>query len=294
VPSQPARTNAETRDDSWARRALSDLFEQEFSPSVGHLTTVLGGCLFAPSLFVFWFVNGVVDFSTALAIGAVSTAAGLQLRLVAYVVLVPVFFLSRIALHLSNPADRRAILSGSCPQSRYLSLDWVSVGILATGLPIALRDVGPWLGGNIVVLLGVFVVPRLLPERAATLTKVTALVVGPALFLYAKYGAVLPVGPEPAALLGPVATLQLSPATVAGLTTSVNSLVLGPVLVAGVAVLSNHLLTRPEIRSLPVIRHTLPRRDPDTVVVVSAAFGTLFYLLFVYAATGAVVVVPSF
>jgi hypothetical protein len=54
----------------------------------------------------------------------------------------------------------------------------------------------------------------------------------------------------------------------------------------------NHLLTRPELTEIPFLRHTLPRRDPDSVVVTSAALGTMFYLLVVTAATGRIVLVP--
>lgn len=54
----------------------------------------------------------------------------------------------------------------------------------------------------------------------------------------------------------------------------------------------NHLLTRPELTDIPVLRHTLPRRDPDTVVVTSAALGTPFYLLVVTAATGRAILIP--
>ncbi|WP_435064646.1 hypothetical protein [Halobaculum sp. EA56] len=272
--------------------AFADLLSQEFSPSTGHLATVVSGCLFAPSLFVFWFVNGVVDFSTALAVGAVASPAGLQVRLAAYVLLVPTFLVARVAVHLVRPADRRAVLSGSCPQTTYLSLDWVSVGILATGLPFALRDVGPWLGANLVVLVGVFFLPHALPPRRRAGVRAAALAAGPAVFLYAKYGALLAAGPDPAAVLGPVATLELAPATVDALATAVNSLAVGPAAVAAFAVVSNHVLTRPELRSVPLARHALPDRDPDRVVVASAAFGTVFYLSVVAVATGRITVVP--
>ena len=63
-------------------------------------------------------------------------------------------------------------------------------------------------------------------------------------------------------------------------------------LVAGFAVLMNYLLTHPEVRDIPVIQHTLPERDPVRVVGVSAALGTVFYLLVVAGASGAVLVVP--
>ena len=62
------------------RSASADLLSQGLSYSTGHLTVVLNGCLFAPSLLTFWFVNGFLDFSTAVAIGAVATPAGLQVR----------------------------------------------------------------------------------------------------------------------------------------------------------------------------------------------------------------------
>ncbi|MGM0590186.1 MAG: hypothetical protein ACQETI_00925, partial [Halobacteriota archaeon] len=56
------------------RAAAIDLFSQEFSYSTGYFATILNGCLFAPSLLTFWFVNGVIDFSTAITIGAVATS----------------------------------------------------------------------------------------------------------------------------------------------------------------------------------------------------------------------------
>jgi hypothetical protein len=54
----------------------------------------------------------------------------------------------------------------------------------------------------------------------------------------------------------------------------------------------NYLLTRPELTTIPYLRHTLPRRDPAQVVVTSAAFGTAFYLVVVALWTGAVSLVP--
>jgi hypothetical protein len=274
------------------RSALADLLSQEFTFSSGHLTAILNGCLFAPSILTFWFVNGVIDFSTAIVIGSVASPAGLQIRLYAYLLLVPTFLLLRASFHLAHPAHRKRVLSGTCPQTEYLSLDWFSVGILATGLPLALQDLGPWLGMNVVFLLGLFVVPRLLPPRPAMVEKFLAITAGSALFLFANYGALLPTGPDPASVVGPIATLALTDATTASLLAAVNSVGVGPFVVAAFAVAMNHLLTRPELRDVPVLRHTLPRRDPDHVVVVSAAFGTVFYLVVVAAATGELVVLP--
>lgn len=52
------------------------------------------------------------------------------------------------------------------------------------------------------------------------------------------------------------------------------------------------MLTRPELADVPLVRHSLPQRDPDLVVAANAAFGTVFYLLVVAAATGRVIVGP--
>lgn len=279
----------------WAnlRSAASELVRQEFTPSTGHLTALLSGCLFAPSLLTFWFVNGVLDFSTALALGSVASVAGLQVRVVAYLLLVPTFLLLRAGVHLAHPAHRRQVLAGTCPPNDLLSLDWFSVGILATGLPLSLQALGPWLGMNTVLLLGLFVVPWVVPGRAASVSKALGIVVGPTLFLYTKYGAALPASvPEPVAVLGPVATLALSDATTTTLLRTVNSLAYGPLLVGAFAVVMNRLLTHPEVRNIPVVRHTLPKRDPDRIVLTSAALGTVFYLLVVGGATGTVVVLP--
>jgi hypothetical protein len=274
------------------RSALGDLLSQEFSLTTGHLTALLGGCLFAPSLLTFWFINGLLDFSTAVALGTVASVAGLQLRLLAYLLLVPTFLLLRIGVHLAHPEHRKQVLAGSCPRTDVLSLDWFSVGILATGLPLSLQALGPWIAMNTVLLVGVLLVPQVTSGRPAVGSKVVAIVVGPALFFYAKYGGAVPGLPEPAAVLGPVATTTLSTGTTATLMTVANSLLLGPVLVAGFAVLMNYLLTHPEVRDIPVVRHTLPERDPVRVVGASAALGTVFYLLVVAGASGALTVVP--
>lgn len=274
------------------RAAAIDLFSQEFSYSTGYFATILNGCLFAPSLLTFWFVNGLVDFSTAITIGAVDTPAGLQIRLLAYVLLVPVFFLLRVGVHLAHPVHRRQILAGSCPNARLLSLDWFSMGILATGLPLALQDLGPWLGMNVTLLLGLFVLPRPLSVRRGRLVKFSAIILSIVLFLYAKYGQAVTVLPPPQMVLGPIATFTIGDEPTELLFRLVNSLLFGPLLVGVVGVFMNHVLTRPELTEIPLLRHTLPRRDPDTVVVTSAALGTIFYLLIVTAATGRAILVP--
>jgi len=274
------------------RTATADLLGQEFSPSTGHLAAILHGCLFAPSILTFWFVNGLVDFSTAVAIGAVATPAGLYVRLLAYVLLVPTFLLGRVAVHLAHPVHRKQILAGSCPSTRLLSLDWISMGILATGLPLALGNLGPWLGMNAVFVVGVFVLPRYLPAHRAGAVKLAAIGVGGVTFAYATYGGAVAALPDPAAILGPVATLSLGDAAVERLFRAANSVVIGPPLVAAVGVGLNRVLTRPELVDVPLVRHSLPQRDPDLVVAANAAFGTAFYLVVVAVATGQVIVVP--
>lgn len=274
------------------RSALGDLLSQEFSYSSGHLTALLNGCLFAPSILTFWFVNGLIDFSTAIVIGSVASPAGLLVRLYAYLLLVPTFLLVRAGFHLLHPRHRAEVLEGACPNTKVLSLDWFSVGILATGLPLALQGLGPWLAMNVVFVVGLFVLPRFLAPRPARIAKLVAILAGSGLFLFANYGGAFALLPDPEVVVGPVATLALSDRTTAALMTAVNSLLVGPLLVAGFGVLMNHLLTRPELRDVPGVRHTLPRRDPDRVVVTSAAAGTVFYLLVLAAATGRFVVVP--
>lgn len=292
-------TDTETQQDQGVRAvganlgsAVADLISQEFEFSNGHLAAVLNTCLFAPSILTFWFVNGVIDFSTAIVLGSVAGPAGLLVRLYAYVLVVPVFLLLRAGYHLAHPRHREQVLAGSCPNVRHLSLDWFTVGILATGLPLALQDLGPWLGMNAVFLFGLFVIPRPLARRTANATKGVAIALGAALFGYAKYGGFVPGVPDPAAVVGPLATLELTDATTASLMAVVNNLTVGPLIVAVFAVTMNHLLTRPELKGIPYLRHTLPRRDPDRVVVISASLGTVFYLLVVAGATGALQFLP--
>jgi len=274
------------------RSAAGELLEQELGYSTGHLAAILNTCLFAPSLLTFWFVNGVVDFSTAVAVGAVATPAGLQVRLLAYLLLVPTFLLVRALAHLLHPAHRKQLFAGSCPTTPLMSLDWVSMGILATGLPLALQDFGPWVTMNTIFLAGIFVLPRLFPAHRAVAVKLLAIVVGSVVFLYANYGGLVPLLPPPSAVLGPLATFTLGDSTTAWLLRAVNSVLLGPLIVGALGVSLNHILTRPELADVPLVRHALPRQDPDAVVLTSAAFGTVFYLLFVAALTGHLVFIP--
>lgn len=274
------------------RSAAVGLMTQEFSYSTGYLATILHGCLFAPSVLTFWLANGVIDFSTAIAIGAVASPAGLQVRVVAYVLLVPTFLTARAAVHLLHPVHRKQVLSGSCPNTRLLSLDWISMGILATGLPLALRNLGPWLGMNAVFVVGVFVLPRLFPGRPRGAVRLAAIVLGAVIFAYATYGGAVAAVPDPASTLGPVATLTLSDATVEQLFRAANSAAVGPPLVAVVGVGLNRVLTRPELADIPLLWYILPQRDPDLVVAANAAFGTGFYLLVVTVSTGQVTVFP--
>lgn len=291
IGERPGREPAGSRGDPVG--AVGDLLSRELSFSSGHLTALLHGCLFAPSILTFWFVNGLVDFSTAVVVGgSVDSTAGLLVRLYAYLLVVPVFLLLRAGFHLAHPGHRQEVLSGAYPNLKLLSLDWFTVGILATGLPLALQDLGPWLGMNAVFLLGLFVVPRWLSRRPATAVKFGSIAGGVGLFLYAKYGGAVAALPAPADVVGPVASLTRSDATTASLAYSLNSLALGPLVVAAFAVAMNRLLTRPELRGVPLLRYTLPRRDPDRIVVTSAALGTVFYLLVVAVATGKLVVVP--
>lgn len=279
------------------RRAFGDLLSQEFHWSTGHVATLVNGCVFAPSLLAFWFVNGVIDFSTALLIGSIASPAMLQVRLGAYVLLVPVFLGLRVGFYLLHPIHRKTVLSGACPQSRLLSLDWFSVGILATGLPLALQDIGPWLGMNLVFLLGVFVVPRFFRQLwIQRTTKLIAILLGTTLFLYAKYGGLLaglvPVVPRPGVVLGPFGTLTLSSGVTRMLMRVMNSYLLGPITIALFGYVMNRILTRPELTELPYLNYALPQRDPWLVVVTSSMLGTAFYLLLVSLTIGRTIIVP--
>ncbi|TKX83199.1 hypothetical protein EXE43_25495, partial [Halorubrum sp. SS5] len=69
-----------------------------------------------------------------------------------------------------------------------MSLDWVSLGILATGLPLAIQNFGPWVGMNAVLLVGIFVLPRVLSPRYRSAAKLLAIAAGGAVFIYATYG----------------------------------------------------------------------------------------------------------
>jgi hypothetical protein len=274
------------------RSAFGQLLDREFSYSAGHVAAIVNTCLFAPSLLTFWFVNGVLDFSTAVAIGAVASPGGLQVRLLAYIFLVPTFLFVRVAVHLVYPVHRRQILAGSCPTTQLVSLDWFSMGILATGLPLALQDFGPWFAMNAMFLVGLFALPRFVADERAAPLKLFAVVAGSLVFLYANYGGAVTTLPAPGAVLGPVATYRLTDGTTRLLLRTFNSVVSGPIVVALFGVVMNRVLTRPELADIPLVEYALPRRDPDVVVLTSAAAGTAFYLLVVVFTTGRLVVVP--
>lgn len=277
--------------------SFKDLLSQEFGWSTGHLSALVNGCVFAPTLLTFWFANGVADFSTAILLGTVASPAGLQIRLLAYLLVVPVFIATRAGYYLLHPVHRQAVLSGSCPQSRLLSLDWFTVGILITGLPLALRDLGLWISMNLVFLVGIFLLPRLVADgRRSVAVKVGAIILGVGLFGYVKFGAtaaaVVGLVPQPATVVGPVATLSMSEQTLDFLLRAMNSLLVGPPLVALVGYVLNRIMTHPEVTNIPLLHYTIPRRDPWKVVAVSASLGTVFYLLFLAALTGRLVLVP--
>ncbi|MFB6222692.1 MAG: hypothetical protein ABEH86_03335 [Haloarcula sp.] len=77
----PAVAQSVSRRIDSLRAAAADLLAQEFDWSAGHLATILSGGAFAPSLLTFWFVNGLIDFSTAIAIGSIQGPGGLVVRL---------------------------------------------------------------------------------------------------------------------------------------------------------------------------------------------------------------------
>jgi hypothetical protein len=54
----------------------------------------------------------------------------------------------------------------------------------------------------------------------------------------------------------------------------------------------NRVLTRPELADIPLAEYALPARDPDSVVLTSAASGTAFYLAVVFLLTGRLTVIP--
>lgn len=286
--------------------AFGDLLDQEFAISPGHVTAILNTCVFAPSIFTFWLINGVIDFSTAIAIGSVQSPGGLAIRLLAYILLVPVFLGLRIGYYLAHPVHRKTIFAGACPQAQLLSLDWFSVGILATGLPLALQNLGSWVASNAVYLLGLFVLPplfrsafvpgRLRTERVELATKVSAIFVGTLVFAYANYGSglasILTFVPDPATVVGPAATLRLTDPQTTLLVRTVNSFAIGPFVVALFALAMNRVLTHHELKTIPLVRKTLPHRDPARVVLTSAALGTIFYLAIVALTTGQFVVLP--
>jgi hypothetical protein len=54
----------------------------------------------------------------------------------------------------------------------------------------------------------------------------------------------------------------------------------------------NRVLTRPELADIPFAEYALPVRDPDSVVLASAASGTAFYLAVVFLLTGRLTLIP--
>src|SRR6056297_3388939 len=112
MDSEPSGLRFRRSQVRWSnlQSVVSQLFSQEFSFLTGHLMAFLSGCLFAPSLLTFWLVNGVLDFSTKLVLGAAVSPAGLQIRVLAYLLLVPTFLVLHAGFHLAHPVHRRQVL----------------------------------------------------------------------------------------------------------------------------------------------------------------------------------------
>jgi hypothetical protein len=145
---------------------------------------------------------------------------------------------------------------------------------------------------NLVFLVGLFVLPRFVADEHAAPVKLAAIATGGLVFLYANYGGAVAVLPAPATVVGPVATVRLTDETTGLLLGTFNSVVFGPAVVALFGAVMNRVLTRPELADIPLVEYALPRRDPDAVVLTSAAAGTVFYLAVVALLTGSLVVVP--
>lgn len=279
-------------------RSLTGIVGDQCHASCGHSTALGLGCLFSASLLRYWFVNGLLDFSTAFALGTAAAPGGLIARLAAYLAVVPVFLLTLWGYHLFDAERRTRLLETGSPSRTPLSLDWFTVGILATGFPIALRALGTWIATVALVLAALFAVPFVLDSsRTRTGTQLTLLLAALLLFVYGTYGDVVTATfefmPSPRRVLGPIAGVTLSATTITSMLAVTNSLLVGPLFVAAFAVGSNAVLTHPVLRTVPVVRHALPRRDPTKTVAVSSAAGTVFFLLVVWLLTGWLVVVPT-
>jgi len=103
---------------------------------------------------------------------------------------------------------------------------------------------------NAVILLRMFLLPKLFPGRQSGVIRLLASVFAGLVFLYANYGGAVPVILQPSTVLGPIATFALDDATTLWLFRLVNSITCSPVVVGGFAVLMNHILTRPNLTDI--------------------------------------------
>lgn len=244
-----------TQSDETPLLAVLDLVKDDCSGSCGTYLGVGLGCFFGVTILKFWLINGIIDFSTALVLGTFTSTAGLAVRLAAYVFVVPFFFAVQLSYYLLHLDHRSTLRPGRCQRSDLLSLDWFTVGVLVTGLPLALREFGPLAGMNAVFLVGLFVIRRFVKDDSLRgVMKLGSIVLGSGLFLYANDGGRLAAAtalPTPAAVLGPVATFRLSAPAAVLLSRLFNSLATGPRVVAGFSLVMNGLLTHPVLKTTP-------------------------------------------
>lgn len=270
-------------DIEWTEPGLRVAFLEMLYDDFDIRGDILGALIacFVSVDIVYWAIGGLSNFGTAFALGAIS--GDVSLRIIAYVLLVPMFVLTKFLYHMIF--DRDSMMSGSCPSNSVFDLDWFAVGVLGTSFPMALQDAGAWIFSTVIYLISLFVLPRLVDDRrTGNILKVGGLAVGFGLYLFIVHG-------DPSALPD-FMTFTLSDQTTQQIVDLVTSIVFGPFLLGLFAVGNAVVLTSRPFKTIPYAGPLLPDRDNIRSVFVSGAIGTVMFLGIQGVLTGDLIIFP--
>jgi hypothetical protein len=216
------------------------------------------GCLLTLDL-LYWILSGASRFGSSLVVGIPAVGE----RIFVYLLLLPAFVLVKTTwIAIEYPG---AITGQLCPRDTLFDLDWFTIGVFGTALPLTLERMWMWIA-TIVLFFGfVYVIPNITGMN----TKI-----------FGVAGVVLVeiVGRFAPELVPNSLRFTLQESQVTSLMDLTLNLVAGPIILGALAVVVSVIIRTRELRSLPYGEY-LPDPDPAESAFVSAATGTLLFLL---------------
>lgn len=224
---------------------------------VDDFRSVSVGCLLTIDL-LYWVLSGAGRFTSSAVLGL----PALDERFFVYLLLLPLFVAVKTSwIAIEYPG---AITGQLCPNDTLFDLDWFTIGVFGTALPLTLERIWMWIATVLIFVTLFILVPRLGPD-----TRILGIV---------GIGLVQVVGRFFPDVVPSVLRVTLQQPQVDALMDVVLNIYTGPVILGGLAVVVAGVLSLDEVRSLPG-GDLLPDKDPGVSVFVSAATGTLLFLL---------------